>query len=87
MLQLSLNAKRLYVANSLHITWDDQFYSDMKTKGSYLVKIDCQTDTKEGGMELNQHFFVNFKNEPNGPARAHEIRYPGGDCTSDIWLS
>ncbi len=20
-----------------------------------------------------------------GPALAHEMRYPGGDCTSDIW--
>ncbi|MEJ6478209.1 MAG: selenium-binding protein SBP56-related protein, partial [Octadecabacter sp.] len=24
--------------------------------------------------------------EPNGPSRCHETRYPGGDCTSDIWL-
>jgi len=22
----------------------------------------------------------------NGPSRCHETRYPGGDCTSDIWL-
>lgn len=35
-------------------------------------------------MKLDQNFFVNFK---NGPARAHEIRYPDGDCTSDIWLA
>nr|MBA3388793.1 hypothetical protein [Rubrobacter sp.] len=21
-----------------------------------------------------------------GPARAHEMRYPGGDVTSDIWV-
>lgn len=21
-----------------------------------------------------------------GPSRAHETRYPGGDCTSDIWI-
>jgi hypothetical protein len=24
--------------------------------------------------------------EPAGPARAHEMRYPGGDVTSDIWI-
>ena len=30
--------------------------------------------------------FVDFRREPNGPARANETRYPGGDCTSDIWV-
>ena len=29
---------------------------------------------------------VDFGKEPNGPSRCHETRYPGGDCTSDIWL-
>ena len=29
---------------------------------------------------------VDFGKEPNGPSRCHESRYPGGDCTSDIWL-
>lgn len=24
--------------------------------------------------------------ESTGPALAHEVRYPGGDCTSDIWI-
>ncbi|MBA0585169.1 hypothetical protein Gorai_015956 [Gossypium raimondii] len=24
--------------------------------------------------------------EPDGPCMAHEMRYPGGDCTSDIWI-
>ncbi|CAF3945086.1 unnamed protein product, partial [Adineta steineri] len=38
-----------------------------------------------GGMKLDQNFYMSFKDEPNGPARAHEMRYPGGDCTSDIW--
>ena len=23
--------------------------------------------------------------QPEGPARAHEIRFPAGDATSDIW--
>jgi len=85
MIQLSLDGKRLYVTNSLFSSWDDQFYPDMKTEGSYLVKIDCQTTTDDGGMKLDDKFFINFKNEPHGPARAHEMRYPGGDCTSDIW--
>jgi len=32
-------------------------------------------------------FFIDFGKEPNGPALAHEMRYLGGDCTSEIWLA
>lgn len=83
MLQLSLDGKRLYVTNSLYSPWDNQFYPDMKEEGSYLLKIDCNTE--QGGMTVDESFRVDFGAEPNGPARAHEIRFPGGDCTSDIW--
>jgi selenium-binding protein 1 len=84
MLQLSLDGKRLYVTSSLYSTWDNQFYPKMKETGSYLLQIDC--DTERGGMQLNEKFFVDFGKEPGGPARAHEMRFPGGDCTSDIWV-
>ena len=43
-------------------------------------------DTEKGGLTLNQDFYVDFGTEPDGPALAHEVRYPGGDCTSDIWI-
>ncbi|BAZ44241.1 hypothetical protein NIES4102_12490 [Chondrocystis sp. NIES-4102] len=84
MLQLSLDGKRLYVTNSLFSTWDNQFYPDLASKGSYMLQIDCNLE--EGGLEINQDFYIDFGKEPNGAARAHEMRYPGGDCTSDIWL-
>ncbi|MEL6288062.1 MAG: selenium-binding family protein [Pseudomonadota bacterium] len=84
MIQLSLDGKRLYVTTSLFSTWDNQFYPEMTDRGSCMVQIDC--DTENGGMSINKDFYVDFKKEPNGPARAHEMRYPGGDCTSDIWL-
>ncbi len=84
MLQLSLDGKRLYVTNSLFSSWDNQFYPDLSKTGSYLLQIDC--DTENGGMKINENFYVDFGQEPNGPARAHEIRYPGGDVTSDIWV-
>jgi selenium-binding protein 1 len=84
MLQLSLDGKRLYVTNSLLSSWDNQFYPDIGKQGSYLLKIDC--DTENGGMRIDPDFMVDFGKEPAGPARAHEIRYPGGDCTSDIWI-
>ncbi|WP_159717089.1 selenium-binding family protein [Geminicoccus flavidas] len=84
MLQLSLDGKRLYCTTSLLSSWDAQFYPAVDELGSCMVQIDC--DTENGGMSINRDFFVDFGKEPKGPARAHETRYPGGDCTSDIWL-
>ncbi|HMQ32618.1 MAG TPA: selenium-binding family protein [Chloroflexaceae bacterium] len=84
MLQLSLDGRRLYVTNSLLSSWDNQFYPDLAQRGSYLLQIDC--DTARGGMRINPDFYLDFGREPGGPARAHEMRYPGGDCTSDIWV-
>ncbi|NND97740.1 MAG: selenium-binding protein [Pirellulaceae bacterium] len=84
MLQLSLDGKRLYVTSSLYSVWDNQFYPKMAQQGSWLLQIDCDTDN--GGMSLHAPFQVDFGGEPWGPARAHEIRFPGGDSTSDIWV-
>jgi selenium-binding protein 1 len=82
-LQLSLDGKRLYVTNSLYSPWDNQLYPQIGKEGSYLLQIDC--DTAKGGMKINDRFHVDFGKEPEGPARAHEIRFPAGDSTSDIW--
>lgn len=84
MLQLSLDGKRLYATSSLLSKWDNQFYPEMATEGSYMMMIDC--DSENGGMTVNDDFFVDFGKEPLGPARAHEMRFPGGDCSSDIWV-
>ncbi|XP_049874742.1 methanethiol oxidase [Pectinophora gossypiella] len=85
MLQLSLDGKRLYVSSSLYSPWDKQFYSKMATGGGWIVKLDI--DTENGGMKLDENFLVHFGDEPDGPVLPHEMRYPGGDCTSDIWLA
>ncbi len=84
MIQLSLDGRRLYVTTSLFSTWDNQFYPAMTDVGSAMVMVDC--DVENGGMAINPDFFVDFGLEPKGPSRCHETRYPGGDCTSDIWL-
>ncbi|NXK43284.1 SBP1A oxidase, partial [Piprites chloris] len=84
MLQLSLDGKRLYVTNSLYSGWDKQFYPDLLREGSVMLQIDV--DTERGGLTVNKNFLVDFGKEPDGPVLAHEMRYPGGDCTSDIWL-
>jgi methanethiol oxidase len=74
MLQLSLDGRRLYVTNSLYSTWDNQFYPGLR---SWLMRIDCDP---AGGMEIDRDFFVDFQ-----PARAHEVRLQGGDCTTEIF--
>ncbi|GLI68840.1 hypothetical protein VaNZ11_013383 [Volvox africanus] len=84
MLQLSLDGKRLYVTNSLYSPWDKQFYPSLVEGGSHLLKIDV--DTENGGLKLDTDWIVDFGKEPDGPVLAHEIRYPGGDCSSDIWI-
>lgn len=48
--------------------------------------MQINVDTVDGGLALNEDFLVDFGKEPDGPVLAHELRYPGGDCTSDIWL-
>ena len=79
MLQLSLDGRRLYVTNSLLSTWDNQFYPMLR---SWLLKVDIAED---GSMEVDRDFFVDFHDRPGGPARAHEVRLPGGDSTSEIF--
>ncbi|XP_077111590.1 methanethiol oxidase [Ranitomeya variabilis] len=84
MIQLSLDGRRLYVTTSLYSAWDKQFYPDMIHDGSVMLQIDV--DTHKGGLKLNPNFMVDFGKEPDGPVLAHECRYPGGDCSSDIWI-
>jgi selenium-binding protein 1 len=79
MLQLSLDGRRLYVSNSLYSTWDNQFYPGLR---SWLMRVNC---LPEGGMEIDPDFFVDLHDRPAGPARAHEVRLEGGDCTTEIF--
>ncbi|XP_077175979.1 methanethiol oxidase-like [Paroedura picta] len=82
MLQLSLDGKRLYVTNGVYTPWDKQFYPEVIREGSVMLQIDV--DTECGGLFLNEDFLVDFGKEPCGPARAKDLHYPGGDCTSNI---
>src|SRR5215211_7562595 len=38
-----------------------------------------------GGMDIDRDFFLDFHDRPDGPARAHEMRLQGGDCTTEIF--
>ena len=83
MLQLSLDGERLYWTSSLFSSWDNQFFPEEAEKGSVMLKADV--DPRNGTLTLDEDFLVDFGEMPAGPARAHEIRWPGGDCTSDVW--
>jgi selenium-binding protein 1 len=83
MLQLSLDGKRLYLTDSLVSSWDNQFYPKIAKQGSLMLQVDVDTD--KGGLKLNEKFTVDFGKEPDGPSRAHEMRFPNGDSTSDVW--
>jgi methanethiol oxidase len=79
MIQLSLDGRRLYVTNSLYSTWDNQFYPGLR---SWLLKVDVD---ENGSLQVDRDFFVDFHDRPGGPARAHEVRLEGGDCTTEIF--
>ena len=83
MLQLSLDGERLYWTTSLFSSWDNQFYPEEAEKGSVMLK--ANVDPRKGTMSLDEDFLVDFGDLPDGPARGHEIRWPDGDCTSDVW--
>jgi selenium-binding protein 1 len=78
MLQLSMDGKRLYATNSLFSTWDNQFYPDLR---SWMVQVDVADD---GSLSVNPDFFVDFSALPGSP-RAHEMHFPGGDVTTEIF--
>ena len=85
MLQLSLDGTRLYVTSSIFKPWDKQFYPEHFKNGSTMIKLDV--DVQKGGLKLDEQFLVDFGADKDDILLAHEMRYPGGDCTSDIWLA
>ncbi|ETN75840.1 selenium binding protein [Necator americanus] len=83
MLQLSLDGRRLYVTTSLYRKWDEQFYPGLVRTGALMLRVDVDNN---GVMTLNEDFLFDFGSIEGGPFLGHEMRYPGGDCTSDIWI-
>ncbi len=68
---------------NLHAQLSNEAWPTFRS-GAFMLQLDV--DTVKGGLKLNPDFAVDFSHLPGGPFLAHEMRYPGGDCTSDIWL-
>ena len=65
---------RSYYPDLIDVLWYLMYlflYSIIRN-GSMLLQIDV--DIENGGMSLNDEFLVDFKDEPDGPVLAHEIR-------------
>lgn len=75
MIEVSRDGRRVYSTNSLYSTWDRQFYPE-GIPGA-MLKIDV--DPHSGAMTLDPNFHVEF------PARAHQVRLEGGDCSTDTF--
>jgi methanethiol oxidase len=79
MVEISRDGKRVYWTNSLYGSWDDQFYPD--GVGAWMIKADI--DTENGGMALDESFFVH--GEAFRGNRVHQTHLEGGDASSDSY--
>ena len=73
MVEVSRDGKRVYVTNSLYLSWDAQFYPEGIRGWATMLNV-----SPEGGMSIDPRFFVDF-----GDERPHQIRLQGGDTSSD----
>ncbi|CAD6186619.1 unnamed protein product [Caenorhabditis auriculariae] len=81
-MQLSKDGKRLYVCNSFYKAWDAQFYPELISEGGQMIKIDVLQDQ----LVLDENFLIEIKDDKEGPFVVRDIRFFGGDCTSDNFL-
>jgi selenium-binding protein 1 len=74
MVEISRDARRVYVTNSLYSTWDRQFYGGGVPGAMVMARAE-----PDGGLTLASEFFVSC---PEGYS-AHQVRLEGGDCSTD----
>lgn len=94
---------RLYVSTSLFSPWDRQFYPETIKEGGRIVKLDIDTvnggmsldedflidfsDGVDGPILPHEMRFLLTEIVFSALKPYIFCRYPGGDCTSDIWLA
>jgi len=76
MVEVSRDASRVYVSNSLYASWDAQFYPE-GIKG-WVAALDASPN---GGLNWNEKFFVQYPDSE----RPHQIHLQGGDASSDSY--
>ena len=74
MVEVSRDAQRVYVTNSLYASWDAQFYPE--GIAGWVAKLDAQP---AGGLAWDPRFFVPFE----ASERPHQVHLQGGDASSD----
>ena len=76
MLEVSRDGRRVYVTNSLYLSWDAQFYP--AGMDGWMAKLDA---APSGGLAADSGFLTRF---PDG-LRPHQVRLAGGDASSDSY--
>ena len=76
MLEISRNGKRVYFTNSLYSTGDDQFYADCLRAAMVTVDVSAAS-----ALVFDDKFWV----EVLRGYRADQIRFEGGDCSTDYF--
>jgi methanethiol oxidase len=76
MVEVSRDARRVYVSNSLYASWDAQFYPE-GIRG-WVAKLDAEPS---GGLKWDDQCFVPFAEGE----RPHQIHLQGGDASSDSY--
>ncbi|MBP2328721.1 selenium-binding protein 1 [Kibdelosporangium banguiense] len=79
MVEISRDAKRIYLTNSLYAAWDEVFYPE--GVGAWMVKLDA--DNADGGLSADHRFFL-YGDTFRG-LRVHQTRLQGGDASSDSY--
>ena len=76
MVEVSRDGKRVYVTNSLYLTWDAQFYPE--GINGWVAKLAVGTS---GGITADPNFFLQVADG----LRPHQVRLEGGDASSDSY--
>ncbi|CAD5219626.1 unnamed protein product [Bursaphelenchus okinawaensis] len=82
-IQLSLDGRRLYVANSFIRAWDEQIYPQLSNAGGVITLVHINVGGA-GAMHFDDSFGIEMKREDGGYL-PREMRFMNGDCTCDCF--
>jgi selenium-binding protein 1 len=74
MVEVSRDGRRVYLTNSLYLTWDEQFYPG--GIDGWVTSLDAR---EGGGLGFGEGFFTETAQ------RSHQVHLQGGDASSDSY--